>query len=316
MNLRTLFASMIMTLAGNACAQSQIKSEAGVPLLKLSNGVEMPQLGIGTYGTRNEVAPEVISFALQNGYRHIDDAHAYFNEEGVGKGIKQSGIDRKTLWLTSKLWPTDYTNTDADAAIDQMLERLGVDYLDLLYIHQPVGDYKAAYAAMVRAYKAGKIRAIGISNFDYDDPRVEAAFRWFVDSTEIRPHVMQIQCHPYAQRLDMRKKLADKGIQLEAWFPLGGAMSNGALLRDPVIEQIARHHGKSAAQVIIRWHLQEGFSVIPGATNHDYIKENISVFDFALSQAEMDAIRGLNKEQKIYNATYEQTVEFVNGLRN
>lgn len=310
MKLKNIVLAAVLMVSGAVSAQ--IKSEAGVALLKLNNGVDMPQLGIGTFGIpNNEIAADAVCFTLMNGYRHIDTAHAYNDEQGVGKGIKESGVPREQVWLTSKLWPSDYTDTNPDEAIDKMLKRLGVSYIDLLYIHQPVGDYKAAYQAMIRAYKAGKIRALGISNFDYDDPRVEAAFNWFVDSTEIRPQVMQVECHPYAQRLVMRKKLADKGIQLECWFPLGGTMSNGTLFRDPVLQQIAKAHGKSPAQIIIRWHIQEGFSVIPGATDHNYIKENISTMDFALSQAEMDVIRALNKEQRFYNATYAQTLQFI-----
>ena len=233
----------------------------------------------------------------------------------MGEGIRRSGVLRSEIWLTSKLWPSDYTDTSADEAIDRMLKRLGTDYVDLLYIHQPVGDIKAAYEAMIRAYKAGKVRALGISNFDYDAPEVQAAFRWIVDSAEVRPQVMQIECHPYAQRVEMRKVLAEKGIQLECWFPLGGAMSQGALFKEPVLQQIAKAHGKTPAQVIIRWHLQEGFSVIPGSTKHNHITENISTMDFALSQAEMDAIRALNKGQRFYNATFEQTKMFIEGRK-
>lgn len=311
-SLRQLILAAALTLT--SCSQAQITNTAGVPLLRLNNGVDMPQFGIGTFGVpSNAIAADAVCFALKNGYRHIDTAHAYNDEEGVGEGLRKSGVPRNQVWITSKLWPSDYTNADPDQAIDRMLKRLGVDYIDLLYIHQPVGDVKAAYKAMIRAYKAGKIRALGISNFDYDDPRVTALFNWFVDSAEIRPQVMQIECHPYAQRLEMRKKLAAKGIQLECWFPLGGAMSRGALFRDPVLQRIAKAHGKTPAQVIIRWHLQEGFSVIPGATDHGYIKENISTMDFALSQAEMDAIRALNKERRFYNANYEQTLQFVGG---
>ena len=287
-----------------------------VPVLSLNNGARMPQFGIGTFGIPdNETAADAVSFALQSGYRHIDTAHSYFDEEGVGEGIRRSGVLRSEIWLTSKLWPSDYTDTSADEAIDRMLKRLGTDYVDLLYIHQPVGDIKAAYEAMIRAYKAGKVRALGISNFDYDAPEVQAAFRWIVDSAEVRPQVMQIECHPYAQRVEMRKVLAEKGIQLECWFPLGGAMSQGALFKEPVLQQIAKAHGKTPAQVIIRWHIQEGFSVIPGSTKHNHIIENISTMDFALSQSEMDAIRALNKEQRFYNATFEQTKMFIEGRK-
>jgi diketogulonate reductase-like aldo/keto reductase len=297
-------------------SNAQIRSEAGVPLLKLNNGVEMPQFGIGTFNVpSNEIAADAVCYALQQGYRHIDTAHAYNDEEGVGEGIRRSGVPRDQIWVTSKLWPSDYTNADADKAIDDMLKRLGLEYIDLLYIHQPLGDYKAAYRAMLKAYKAGKIRAIGISNFDDPDPRCVAMRNWFVDSTEVRPQVMQIECHPYAQRVEVRKYLKEKGIQLECWFPLGGAMSNGALFRDPVIKKIADAHGKSPAQIIIRWHIQEGFSVIPGATDHNYIKENISTMDFALSQYEMDQIRALNKEKRFFNMTYDQLQGFVKGWK-
>lgn len=286
------------------------------PMLTLNNGVRMPQFGIGTYGVpSNEICADAVCYALQIGYRHIDIAHAYNDERGVGEGIRRSGVPRDSIWVTSKLWPSDYTGTDASASIDKMLNRLGLMYVDLLYIHQPVGDVKAAWHAMTKAYKEGKVRALGISNFDYDDPECEALFRWFVDSAEVRPQVMQIETHPYAQRLEMRKKLNNYNIQQEDWFPLGGAMSNGALFRDPVIMKIANHHGKTPAQVIIRWHLQEGLSVIPGATDHGYISENIHVFDFALSQYEMDEIRSLNKERRFFNADYQQTKRFISSLR-
>lgn len=302
MKLKNYFLALAAMLATTMTASAQ------TPYLTLNNGVHMPQLGIGTYGVpNNDIAKDAISFALKNGFRHIDTAHAYFDEKGVGEGVKDSGVERDSVWITSKLWPSDYTNADPDAAIDRMLKRLGTDHLDLLYIHQPVGDVKAAWHAMVRAYKAGKVRALGISNFDYDDPRCEAMFRWFVDSAEMKPQVMQIECNPYAQRLDMRAKIQKYNIQLECWFPLGGAMSNGALFRDPVIRKIAAAHHKSPAQVIIRWHLQEGFSVIPGATDHNYIKENISVLDFALSQYEMNEIRALNKEDRFFKSTLQST---------
>lgn len=311
MTLRQII-SVVALLMVSSAVNAQINNEEGVPFLKLNNGVEMPHFGLGTFGIPNNAATaDAVSFALKNGYRHIDTAHAYNNEEGVGEGIRNSGVPREQIWVTSKLWPTDYTGTDPDKAIDEMLERLGLKYVDLLYIHQPVGDYKAAYQAMIRAYKAGKIRALGISNFDHAEPRVQTAFRWLTDSTEIRPQIMQIECHPYAQRQEVRKTLSGKGIQLECWFPLGGTMSNGALFRDPVIQKIAQSHGKTPAQIIIRWHLQEGFSVIPSATRHDYIKENISTMDFALSQYEMDEIRALNKERRFFNATYEQVLQFT-----
>ena len=238
-----LIALVMVSCTANAqqtpTTEANIKSVAGVPLLRLNNGVDMPQFGLGTFNIpNNAICADAVSFAIKNGYRHIDTAHAYNDEQGVGEGVKMSGVPRNEIWITSKLWPSDYTGTDPDKSIDLMLKRLGVKYIDLLYIHQPVGDVKGAYNAMIRAYKAGKIRALGISNFDYDDPRVTPILNWFLDSAEVRPQVMQIECHPYAQRLKMRKILAAKGVQLECWFPLGGTMSNGALLRTPVINRI------------------------------------------------------------------------------
>ena len=176
-----------------------------------------------------------------------------------------------------------------------------LEYIDLLYVHQPVGDFTGAWKDMEKAVRMDKVRALGISNFDANDE----VWDTIMDSTVIKPAVLQIECHPYAQRIEMRKKAAAEGIQVECWFPIGGTMSEGALLRDPVIVRIAEAHGKTPAQVILRWHIQEGFSVIPGATNPDYIRENIDIFDFALSDSEMQQMRSLNKEQRFFNATLE-----------
>jgi diketogulonate reductase-like aldo/keto reductase len=177
----------------------------------------------------------------------------------------------------------------------------------LLYVHQPVGDFVGAWKDMEKAVAAGKVRTLGISNFDANDE----VFHAIVDNMKIKPAVLQIECHPYAQRLAMREKVKPYNIAVECWFPLGGAMSQGALFKDPVIKDIAAAHHKSPAQVILRWHIQEGFSVIPGATNPDYIKENIEIFDFTLSDDEIAAIRSLNKEQRFFNMTLEQLEGFA-----
>lgn len=288
-------------------AQDIRTTVANVPMLQLNNGVFMPQFGLGTFMASVEDCRQACLMALKNGYRHIDTAHAYMNERGVGNAIKESGIPRKEIWVTSKLWPSEYGEGKTLEAIDKMLSRLQLDYIDLLYVHQPIGDFVGAWKDMEKAVEAGKVRALGISNFDASDE----VFRTIMDSTHIKPAVLQIECHPYAQRLEMREKVKPYGILVECWFPLGGAMSDGALLKDSTILKIAEIHGKSAAQIILRWHIQEGFSVIPGATNPDYIKENIEIFDFELSVKEMASIRSLNKEKRFFNATLEQVEKMV-----
>ena len=268
-----------------------------VPMLTLNNGTLMPQFGLGTYAQpSNEVARESVLAALRSGYRHIDTAHAYNDEEGVGQGIKDSGIPREQIWLTSKLWINEYGEGKIAEAIDQMLRRLQVDYIDLLYVHQPVGDFIGAWRDMEKAVRAGKVRTLGISNFEVND----SVFDLIMEKAEIKPQVLQMECHPYAQRVEARQKAARLGIQVECWFPLGGQMSQGLLLKDPVIVAIAQAHKKSPAQVILRWHLQEGISAIPGSKNPQHIAENINIFDFALSDGEMQQIRALNKEQRVF----------------
>lgn len=177
-----------------------------------------------------------------------------------------------------------------------------LDYIDLLYVHQPVGDFVGAWRDMEKAVAMGKVRALGISNFDASDE----VFSKIMSESRVKPAVLQIECHPYAQRLPMREKVKPYGIQVECWFPLGGAMSNGVLLRDSVICSIAEIHGKTPAQIILRWHIQEGFSVIPGASNPDYIKENIQIFDFELTDEEMSRIRSLNREKRFFNMSLEE----------
>jgi diketogulonate reductase-like aldo/keto reductase len=296
----------VVFLIGNlSLANSQVLT-ANVPMLKLNNGIAMPQFGLGTFTATNEACKEACLVALKNGYRHIDTAHAYRNESGVGAAVKESGIPREEIWITSKLWPSEYGEGTTMKAIDKMLARLNTPYIDLLYVHQPVGDFVGAWKDMEKAVEAGKVRALGISNFDDSDE----VFHAIVDNMKIKPAVMQIECHPYAQRLNVREKVKPYEIAIECWFPLGHG--NKELLSDPVIGKIAETHNKTIAQIILRWHIQEGFSVIPGATNPDYIKENISIFDFELSDEEMTTMRSLNKEKRFFNMTLEQKQGFVN----
>ena len=278
-----------------------------VPYLILNNGVKMPQFGLGTFmlDDNNGEAYNAVLTALQSGYRHIDTAHAYGNERSVGRAIKDSGIPRKEIWVTSKLWPNEYGEGITSKALDKMLERLDVDYIDLVYLHQPAGDVNGAWKDLEKALKSGKVRAIGISNFDKD----EELFKSFMKTAEVKPQIMQLECHPYAQRKYWQKQLKKHNIQQENWYPLGGRQSNGLLLQDEVINEIAKVHNKSAAQIIIRWHIQKGFSVIPGASNPDYIKENIDVFDFSLSKKEMKKIEALNTEKRIFDVPFEQQKE-------
>lgn len=310
--MKILLSAMI--LCGSACTigAQEKTTTAGVPLVKLNNGVEMPRFGIGTFlQPSDEVCEQSCLTALKAGYRHIDTAHAYQDEAGVGRAVKESGIPREDIWITSKLWPTEYGEGKTMKAIDDMLARMQLDYIDLLYVHQPVGDFTGTWRDMEKAVKMGKVRALGISNFDAND----SVWNEIISKSTIKPAVLQIECHPYAQRLEMRKKAAKYGIQVECWFPLGGAMSNGALFKDPVIKKIAEAHGKTPAQVILRWHIQEGFSVIPGASNPDYIKENIQIFDFTLTDEEMRQMHSLNKEQRFFNATLDDVKKMVWGAK-
>lgn len=302
-----VLASMI---SSTSFAQDIYKTAANVPMVLLNNGILMPQFGLGTFlQPSDSVCEQSCLTALKAGYRHIDTAHAYNDEAGVGRAVKESGIPREEIWVTSKLWPNEYGEGKTAQAIDAMLERMQLDYIDLLYVHQPVGDFVGAWKDMEKAVAAGKVRALGISNFDANDE----VFNRIMEAATIKPAVLQMECHPYAQRLAVREKAKTHNIQVECWFPLGGAMSNGALLKDPTIMEIAKAHGKTAAQVILRWHIQEGFSVIPGASNPDYIKENIDIFDFTLTDDEMAEMRGLNKERRFFNMSLSD-VERMVGL--
>lgn len=300
-----VLASMI---GSTSFAQDIYKTAANVPMVQLNNGILMPQFGLGTFlQPSDSVCEQSCLTALKAGYRHIDTAHAYNDEAGVGRAVKNSGIPREEIWITSKLWPTEYGEGKTLKAIDEMLERMQLDYIDLLYVHQPVGDFVGAWRDMEKAVAMGKVRALGISNFDASDE----VFEKIMSESRVKPAVLQIECHPYAQRLAMREKAKSHNIQVECWFPLGGAMSNGTLLKDPTIMEIAKAHGKTAAQVILRWHIQEGFSVIPGASNPDYIKENIDIFDFTLTDDEMAEMRGLNKERRFFNMSFSDVERMV-----
>ncbi|MBQ9349318.1 MAG: aldo/keto reductase [Oscillibacter sp.] len=252
----------------------------------LNNGVQMPILGIGTYSLTPEEAENSVYHALLDGYKLIDTANAYMNERAVGRGIQKSGVPREEIFVTAKLWVSEYDR--AAEAIDETLARLGLDYVDLLLLHQPYGNYMDAYKAMEQAVAAGKVRSIGLSNF------YRARFHEIMEAAEIPPAVLQIEMNPTYQQNDMREYVRQYGTVLEAWYPLGGRGHTQELFENEVIREIADAHSVSSAQVILRWHLQKGNIAIPGSSNPDHILENISIFDFTLSGDEMNRIAAVD----------------------
>ena len=260
--------------------------------IKLNNGVDMPMAGIGTFLlTPDEVEASVTS-ALQSGYRLIDTANAYVNEKAVGRAIKKSGIDRKEIFLETKLWPSFYEQADA---VEKTLERLDTYYIDLLLIHQPAGNYVAGYKLMEKAYKEGKVRAIGLSNF------TAAQIQEILDICEVKPAILQTEVHPYSQEQELKEFLAKENMVIQAWYPLGHG--DKALIQEPVFSRLAEKYGKSNAQIILRWHIQAGNVVIPGSKNPDHIRANFDLFDFKLDDTEMAEITALNKNKRYYTST-------------
>lgn len=257
---------------------------------KMNNGVEIPVLGIGTYTIKPADARVAVSQAIQMGYRMVDTANAYVNERAVGKGIKDSGIDRGEIFLSTKLWPIEYEN---EHAIEETMERLGVDYIDLLVLHQPAGNYMAGYRMLEKAYKEGKIRSIGISNFE--GKYIEN----LLENCEIVPQVIQVEAHPYFTQDELRVTLDKHDIKLMSWYPLGHGDTK--LLNEPVFKKLGEKYKKTPAQIIMRWHVQMGFLVIPGSKNIDHIRENYEIFDFALTDEDMKEIDGINKKERYFN---------------
>ncbi len=268
--------------------------------IKLNNGVDMPMSGIGTFLLTPDEAETSVTSALQAGYRLIDTANAYVNEKAVGRAIKKSGVDRKEIFLETKLWPSFYEQTDA---VEKTLERLGTDYIDLLLIHQPAGNYVAGYKLMEKAYKEGKVRAIGLSNF------TTAQIQEILDICEVKPAILQTEVHPYSQELELKEFLAKENMVIQAWYPLGHG--DKALIQEPVFSRQAEKYGKSNAQIILRWHIQAGNVVIPGSKNPDHIRANFDLFDFSLSDGEMAEITALNKDKRYYTSTPELLERYV-----
>ncbi|RJF53409.1 aldo/keto reductase [Pediococcus acidilactici] len=278
-----------------------------VPMVKLNNGIEMPQLGYGVFQIpdANE-AEKAVKNALDVGYRLIDTATAYQNETAVGKAIKASGINREDIFVTSKLWVSDFTYERAKKGIDASLQRLGTDYLDLYLLHQPYGDVMGAWRAMQEAYRAGKIRAIGVSNF-YGDQLKNLEL-----TMEVKPAVNQIEVNPWYQQVKEVAVNQREDVRVEAWAPF--AEGKHDIFKNELIQQIAEKHHKTVGQIILRWLLQRNITVIPKSVHRARMEENIAVFDFELDDADMNLMSTLNRlESQFFDHRDPVTIEQIFG---
>lgn len=269
---------------------------------KLNNGFEMPMAGIGVFTFTPKEAQIAIENALKDGVRLIDTANAYQNEKATGRAIKNSCIDRKEIFLVTKLWPSVY---ESETAVDDTLKRLDTDYIDLLFLHQPTDNWKSGYRNIEKAVKEGKVRSIGLSNFDVlsNELYVEA-----INFAEIKPQIVQVEAHPYFPQSELKKILAETSMGLMAWYPLGHG--DKSLIEEQIFTDLAKKYGKTNAQIILRWHIQSGNVVIPGSRNPKHIKENFDIFDFELTSEEMAEIAKINKNLRYYNGTPEMIASY------
>ncbi len=276
----------------------------------LNNGLKMPMAGIGTFLLTPDQAEASVLAALENGCRLIDTANAYVNEKAVGRAMRKSGLSREEIFLETKLWPSFYEDENA---VNKTLQRLSTDYIDLLLIHQPAGNYVAGYRLMEKAYQEGKVRAIGLSNF------TEGQIREILDICDVKPSVLQTEVHPYFQERALKAFLDNEGMVLQAWYPLGHG--DKTLLEDPVFADLGKKYSKTGAQIILRWHIQAGNIVIPGSKNPAHIKDNFDLFDFSLTDEEMAKIAALDKNTRYYTSTpemlkaYAEIVPDVDGQK-
>ena len=288
--------ALLCLVSASVCGAQTADFNLQKGTVMLNSGYEMPLLGIGCFMLSQQQAENSVYWALRDGYRLIDTARIYGNEQGVGRGIRRAidegFVTREEIFVTTKMWTSDFGN--GDAAVDASLNRLGLDYIDLMILHhsQPSNDVQA-YQAMERAVAAGKLRSIGLSN--YYEP---ADFDRLVNATTVKPAVLQNETHPYHQSKEMQSHIAQYGTVLESWFPLGGRGNTQTLFNDSTIRAIAEAYGKTSAQIILRWHLQAGNIAIPGSSNEAHIQENYEVFDFALSDEEMQQMTALDKNQR------------------
>lgn len=259
--------------------------------ITLNDGNTMPQFGLGVFQIPEDEAAKITCLqAILLGYRHIDTAHHYYNERGVGQAVKESGLGRGDIWITSKLWPNEYAD---ETAVDRMLERLHTEYLDLLLLHQQVGDYTSGWKNLERAVAEGKVRSIGLSNFE--SGRLEEV----LSIAKIIPAILQVECNPYYQQRALKKRIAAYGTKIACWFPIGHG--NTELINEEIFTELGQKYGKTNVQMILRWHIQEGQVAIPKSTNSLHQKENIDIFDFELTESEMSSIRRLDKGMSAYN---------------
>ena len=263
----------------------------------LSNGVQMPILGYGVYQVTKDECERCVSDALRAGYRHIDTAQSYFNEEEVGDAIQKSGIPREELFITTKVWVEHYGYEACRASVLESMRKLKTDYIDLMLLHQPFSDYYGAWHALEDLYEEGKLRAIGVSNF-YPDRLVDIC-----SFARIRPMVNQVETHPLNQQIEAKKWMDKYGVQIEAWAPFGEG--RGGLFQNEALAAIGAKYGKSTAQVMLRWHIQRGVVVIPKSTHYDRMVENFNVFDFTLTDEDMAAIAALDKQQSSFFSHYD-----------
>ena len=256
----------------------------------LNSGYEMPIFGIGTYSLTGDTCVESVTAALNSGVRLIDTAYMYHNEESVGEAVRNSGIPREEIFVITKLYPNQFS--DAEAAIEEALVKLDIDYIDMMLLHHPGTDDVEAYLAMEKAVADGKIRSLGLSNWYVEE------LEEFIPQINIMPALVQNEIHPYYQENDVIPYIHGLGIVVQGWYPLGGRGYTAELLGNEVISDIAAAHGKSSAQVILRWNLQKGVVVIPGSSNPDHIQENTELFDFELTREEMERINALDRREK------------------
>lgn len=305
--LSTVALAILMIFTVSACGGAQVSStdakQPASPInnnpgnfnftthtVTLNNGYTMPINGLGTYSLLGNTGYDAVMTALKNGVRLIDTAYMYHNEAEVGRAVRDSGIPREEIFVITKLYPNQFANPEA--AIEEALQKLNIGYIDMMLLHHPGRGDVGAYKAMEKYVEQGKIRSLGLSNWYIKELKA------FLPQVSIKPALVQNEIHPYYQENDVIPYIQSLGITVQGWYPLGGRGHQKELLNDPVLAEIAQAHGKSIAQVILRWNLQKGVVVIPGASNPDYIRENTRLYDFELTAAEMAGINALDRGEK------------------